>query len=53
MARVAPDEVLQHVYERAPVDWKLVVVDLRKGQPEAGWEEEWHKMCRNLRQKWR
>lgn len=27
--RVAPDEVLQHVYERPTVDWKLVVVDLR------------------------
>ena len=27
---VAPDEVLQHIYERPPVDWRLVVLDLRR-----------------------
>lgn len=33
---VAPDEVLQHIYERPAVDWRLVVLDLRSASSAVG-----------------
>ena len=36
ICRVAPDEVLQHIYERPAVDWRLVVLDLRSASSAVG-----------------
>eukprot|EP00438_Fugacium_kawagutii_P014179 Skav207945 [mRNA] locus=scaffold108:301000:302661:+ [translate_table: standard] len=36
ICQVAPDEVLQHIYERPAVDWRLVVLDVRSASAALG-----------------